>query len=395
MAGVPSDQAYTNFRVGQVATFNKLTANQARIDRLTIPGGLPGDVLINNGSGAASWSPMPQVIATINAGVTPTGMAITSDSKTLYVANNNNYGVTTGDYITVVNAATNMPITNIYSNTFNQPYTATLSTDESLLYITNSYGTTISIIDTATNTVVDTIGGLDGPSGLAIKGTTGYVNNYGAGMTSGSGTTISVVDLTNGNITDTIIVDQAPAALALSPDGTLLYVACYTTGETGLGTVNVVSTVSNTVVDTITGFSGPFGIAVHPNGLTAYVTNFGSNNFDPYGTTVSVVDLVGNTIVATVEMGGIQPSGVAVTPNGKFVYISNYNTLYSVGTPTFLLAPPGQGTVNVISTESNQLVPVTIAVGQSPANIVISPNGKTVYVSNFTSGTVSAIKAFQ
>ena len=35
------------------------------------------------------------VIATINTGVTPAGIAITPDSRHAYVANNNNYGIET------------------------------------------------------------------------------------------------------------------------------------------------------------------------------------------------------------------------------------------------------------------------------------------------------------
>jgi DNA-binding beta-propeller fold protein YncE len=45
------------------------------------------------------------------------------------------------------------------------------------------------------------------------------------------------------------------------------------------------------------------------------------------GTTVSVVDISSNTIVATIPVG-IQPSGIAITPDGAYAYVSNYSTLY-------------------------------------------------------------------
>ena len=77
----------------------------------------------------------------------------------------------------------------------------------------------------------------------------------------------------------------------------------------------------------ILGFSGPFAIAITPDGTRAYITNFGSNNFSPYGTTVSVLDLKRNGIVSTIGLG-IQPAGVAITPNGLFAYVTNYNTQY-------------------------------------------------------------------
>jgi YVTN family beta-propeller protein len=157
--------------------------------------------------------------------------------------------------------------------------------------------------------------------------------------------------------------------------------------------MQVISTATNTVVAAIAGFSGPFGIAINPAGTRAYVTNFGSNNFDPYGTTLSVVNLQTRTILKNVEVG-VQPSGVAVSPDGRYVYVSNYNTLYQVGSPTFSGLTAGQGTVNVLDATTDTLLPVTIPVGQSPSNISVLPSGEAVYVSNFTSGTVSVLRGF-
>ena len=399
---IPKDLMVQNFNFGSSLTSCKGTIRTRKlvVCDLTIPGGTPGSVLVNTGSGRAAWSSAPLTTATINTGVTPTGLAITSDGAFAYVANNNNYGITTGNYVSLLNLTTNMPEMNIFSGTFNQPYTVTLSTDETKAYITNSAGSTLSVIDTATNQVTGTIGGspfvpfFDGPSGLAINGTTGYVNNYGStpGAGSGNGTTISVVNLITETLITTITVDLAPAAVALSIDGSLLYVVNYVTGATGSGTMQIIDTTTNTLLPvTITGFSGPFGIVMHPNGNFAYVSNFGSNNFDPYGSTVSVVNLNSNTIVATIDVG-IQPSGIAVTPDGKYVYVSNYNTLYMVGSPTFSGLTAGEGTVNIIDTSTNELLPITIVVGQSPSNITISPSGDLAYVSNFTSGTVSVIR---
>ena len=147
-------------------------------------------------------------------------------------------------------------------------------------------------------------------------------------------------------------------------------------------------TLDNTITATIHGFSGPFAIAITPNGKYAYVTNFGSNNFEPIGTTVSVVDLTTYTIVATINLG-IQPSGIAITPDGRYAYASNYNTLYAGSGFTNLTA--GQGTVNIIDIATNTVIPPTIVVGQSPDSVAISPNGQFAYVTNYTSNTVSVI----
>lgn len=341
------------------------------------------------------------VVATINVGVTPTGIAITPDSRFAYVANNNNYGIANEDTVSVLDLSNNTVATTIdYGSDDQQPYTVTMNPAGTKAYVTNSNGTTITIINVATNTIAGTIGGFDGPSGMAItpNGAFGYVNNYGSGNPepSGSGTTVRVVDLnTNTIVGPAITVGLAPAALAITPDGAFVYVVNYVDGNPNTGTISIIRTSDNTVVaPTITGLSGPFAIAITPDGKYAYVTNFGSNNFTPIGTTVSVVDLTTNTIVNTINLA-LQPAGVAITPDGRFVYATNYNTLYAGAGFTDLTA--GQGTVNIIDRASNTVIPPIIAVGQSPANIAIAPNGAFAYVSNFTSNTVNviALQSFQ
>jgi YVTN family beta-propeller protein len=332
-------------------------------------------------------------VGTIPVGITPAAVGITPDSRLAYVANNNNYGISGGDTVSVLNIRNNTLIQTISDPSFNQPYTVTINAAGTKAYITNSNAETITIIDIPSNTVSGVITGFDGPSGMVITpdGTKAYVNNYGGpgGVGSGNGTTLNVVDLaTNSIIGAAIDVDQAPAALAISPDGKFVYSINYVNGNPGTGTMSVVATSSNSVVATITGFSGPFGIALTPDGRFAYVTNFGSNNFAPFGTTVSVVDLKSNAITATIGVG-IQPSGIAITPDGKYAYVTNYNTLYAG--PGFTNLTAGEGTVTIIDIATNTVIPPTLAVGESPSGIAITPNGKNAYVTNYTGNTVSVL----
>ena len=334
------------------------------------------------------------VVATINVGITPAGIAITPDGKHAYVANNNNYSLAGEDSVSVIKLKDNTITQTIFDSSFNQPYTITINANGTKAYVTNSNSTTITIIDAATNTVLGVINGFDGPSGMVITpaGGRAYVNNYGGpeGVGSGNATTVRVVNLnTNTIIGAPIIVGLAPAALAITPDGKFVYVVNYVDGNPGTGTISIIQTSNNTVIGTINGFSGPFAIAITPDSKYAYVTNFGSNNFEPIGTTVSIVKLKDNTIVKTIELG-IQPSGLAITPDGHFAYVSNYNTLYAGSNFTDLTA--GQGTVNVIDVHHKKLKSITIPVGQSPDAIAITPDGKHAYVTNFTSNTVSVIK---
>lgn len=345
-----------------------------------------------------SFVPNP-IIATIPVGFNPAGSAVTPDSRFVYIANNNNNSVPNGDAINVIEVATQRLFTTIHDASFNEPYTVTINAAGTIAYVTNSNGTTVTRIDITTNTVIGTITGFDGPSGFAIlpNGTRAYVNNYGgpSGVGSGNGNTVRVVDLTTNAIIGPPIVlsttvPAAPAALAVTPNGQYVYVINYVDGNIGTGTISVIRTSDNTVVNTISniGLSGPFAIAITPDGNFAYIANFGSNNFSPFGKTVSVINLNTNTLFATITIG-VQPSGLAITPDGKYVYVSNYYTLYLGAGFTNLTA--FQGTVNVIRTCDNQVMPTTLIVGSSPANIVITPNGYYAYVSNYTSDTVSVI----
>lgn len=345
---------------------------------------------------AAHAAKSNRVIASVGVGDSPAGIAVTPDNRFAYVANNNNNGIPGGDTVSVIDLKTNTVTQTISDASFNEPYTVTINAVGTRAYVTNSNGTTITIIDIATNTVVGVIGGFDGPSGMVITpdGSRAYVNNYGApgGATSGFGTTISVVDLTTNTIIGApITVGQAPASLAITPDGKFVYTINYVDGNPGTGTMSIIQTSTNTVVGSIPGFSGPFSIAITPNGKFAYVTNFGSNNFAPVGTTVSVVSLKTNTIVATVKLG-TQPSGIAITPDGRFAYVTIYNTLY-LG-PNFTNLTSGIGIVNIIDTCTNKVLPQFFVVGASPANVAISPNGRRAYVSNYRSRSVSVINIF-
>ena len=64
-----------------------------------------------------------------------------------------------------------------------------------------------------------------------------------------------------------------------------------------------------------------------------------------------------NTVVATVAVGDV-PVGVAVTPDGAFVYVTNNFS----------------NNVSVIRTSDNTVV-ATVAVGNGPRGVAVTPDG--------------------
>ena len=165
-------------------------------------------------------------------------------------------------------------------------------------YITNYGDDTVSVIDTATNTVTATIPVGHCPFGVAVlpDGSAVYVTNSGVG-------TVSVIDTTTNTVTDTIPMESDVIwGIAASPDGSKVYVSVV--GDR----VSVIDTATNTVTDTIYGKFLPVGIAVHPDGSKVYVNNFADVD--------AVIDTNTNTVTATIPLYAWS-IGIAVHPDGS------------------------------------------------------------------------------
>ena len=88
---------------------------------------------------------------------------------------------------------------------------------------------------------------------------------------------------------------------------------------------------------------------------------------------ISVIDIAINKVTSTVDVGD-HPAGVAVSPDGKKVYVVN----------------SGSNTVSVIDTSKNKVID-TVKIGTYPQEIVVNPDGKKAYVTSFSNNIVSVI----
>jgi YVTN family beta-propeller protein len=265
------------------------------------------------------------VIATISVGGDPEGVAVTpngpcrprywrsrrcrkGDGRKVYVAN------TISNTVSVIDTTTNAVIATIPVGI--SPQGVTVTPDGSKVYVTNSTGT-VSVINTTTNAVVSAIPVGSFPFGVAVTpdGRKVYVAND-------FDNTVSVIDTaTNTVIGGPITVGSNPIGVAVTPDGRKVYVANSDTRSTSVSatnTVSVIDTTTNTVIATVNVGSRPFGVAVTPDGSKVYVANTVSS-------TVSVIDTTTNTVIATISVG-FTPVGVSVTPDGSKVYVANYQS---------------------------------------------------------------------
>lgn len=193
-------------------------------------------------------------------------------------------------------------------------------------------------------------------------------NNYSIA----GGDTVSVLNIRNNTLIQTIsdASFNEPYTVTINAAGTKAYIT-----NSNADTITIIDIPSNTVSGIIGGFDGPSGMVIMPDGTKAYVNNYGgplgvgSGN----GTTLRVVDLATNAIIGAAITVGQAPAAVAISPDGKFVYSINY-----------VDGNPGTGTMSVVSTSSNSVV-ATIAGFSGPFGIALTPDGRFAYVTNFGS----------
>jgi YVTN family beta-propeller protein len=177
-------------------------------------------------------------------------------------------------------------------------------------YVTNvNFPPSVFVIDTANpdQGVVSTIPVGFFPSSVLFSsdGTRAYISNPGSG-------TVSVIDTASNTVVASIRLPTGPEFFqAITPDGKHLY-------ETdGCCRVLVVDTATNTMSSTIFVGNGPGPIAVTPDGLHVYVVNQADR-------TVSVIDTSSNTVVGgpiPVTSQSSFAGGLVFTPDGGHAYV--------------------------------------------------------------------------
>ncbi len=125
------------------------------------------------------------------------------------------------------------------------------------------------------------------PFGIAIapNGEYAYVPNYLDG-------TVAVIDTRTNTAVDTIDIGTNPVRMAITPDSRYAYETNY-----NASTVSVINISSNKVVGSISiAVGNPLGIAITPDGRYAYVTTSlnGTNG------AASVIDIATNKVIDTI-----------------------------------------------------------------------------------------------
>lgn len=223
---------------------------------------------------------------------------------------------------------------------------------------------------------------------------------------------VAVVDVVGGKLLRTLKAGQAPAALDLSPDGKTAYVTNSETAE-----VSVLDLASGKILKKIGVGPEPEGVAFRPDGKVVYVTSVQASE-------VYAIDSVKMQLLTRIDAGGT-PRSVVFSRNGAVAFVTNeqgasvtwldggrhafISSLFMLHDPKLhdapqpvgvVLSPDGKslfvssgrsGSVLVLDATKPKLVRAIDRVGGFPRGIGISRDGKTLFTANGSSNDVSII----
>ncbi|HET8911664.1 MAG TPA: bifunctional YncE family protein/alkaline phosphatase family protein, partial [Ktedonobacteraceae bacterium] len=253
------------------------------------------------------------------------GLAYSADGKKAYASGGGEDVVHTFTVASTGNLTANGDITigTLKDNPF--PTGISLSPNGKTLYVANNLANTVSVVDTATKTITATIkiGSYPYTTLVSKDGKTVYATNWGDA-------TISVIDASSNTVTTTIPIGQHPSAMTFDASGKHLYVT-----DSNSDAVSVINTQSNKETGRISVApyskaplsSSPQSVAVSHDGKYLYVVNAGNNE-------VVVIALKGEQEDAQADLankgrilGRIPtawyPTSVTVSRNNDTIYVTN------------------------------------------------------------------------
>ncbi len=233
-------------------------------------------------------------VDSIAVGSLPEGISITPDGTQAYVSNRG------GGTVSVIDLMSRLVVQTIPAPS--QPRGLAVSPDGSEVYVTRSTSNPgrVRVIDrfNPPPTPVDINVGA-GPYDVAFSpdGDVAYVVNIASG-------TVSVIDTATQTVIHTLVVGTNPVAVAFLPDGSKAYVVRQTV-PTGFVIPIDALTDPPTVLPSITVGMTPSDLAPTLSGNEIYVTNSQSR-------TLSVINTFTDTVVRTISVASINPRGITI-----------------------------------------------------------------------------------
>ncbi|MBV9282215.1 MAG: bifunctional YncE family protein/alkaline phosphatase family protein, partial [Chloroflexi bacterium] len=284
-------------------------------------------VVVNSGAGMQSLQVLSlsdgSVLQTINYAAPHSvfiGFAYSPDGKSAYASGGgenvvHTFSVNADGTLAATGDVAEAKFTTDFS-TSSYPTGLSVSRDGKTVYVANSNANTMAVIDTASKTVTATVPVGTSPYTTLVNPMNGtvYVSNWGDA-------TISVYNPVTKSVVATIPVGNHPTAMVTGPYN-LLFVS-----DSNSDAVSVVDMGTNREIGRYSVVadlpvplgSSPQGLAVSPDGRTLYVANAGDNAVAVFAIGMNATGLYFQGWIPTAWY----PTAVVVSPDGGKIYVLN------------------------------------------------------------------------
>ncbi len=333
--------------------------------------------------------------------LSPIEMAFSPDGRALYVVCQDS------DEVRVVDVESHKIVSIIPVG--HSPRGIALSPDGHRLYITNSSSDTVSVVDTMTREVAQTL-----PTGFEPDGVVSDTNDSTLYVANRLSSDVSVIDLKTGQEIKRLLAGRGASYLVLSPDGKRIYCTHIYPNPGGFRTqpnseITVIDTASQTVVErkSLRNVAGMFHVAMSADGRLGVAAQLRPKNLIPlthvehgwvFGDSLTLFgEDVGGTVqipIDELDRYYALPWGVAIAPDKSKIFLTTAGSqsVTVIDVPNMLktVRTRHQPFVNDLSASADY-VEARITVGHNPRGLVLSPDGKRLYVANRLDDTISVI----
>ena len=289
------------------------------------------------------------------------------------------------------------------------PRGLSLSADGKQIYVANSWTDTISVIDAEKLETVRSLATGSEPISVVAdrRGETLYVANR-------LSNDISVIDLQSGNQIKRLAAGRGASYLALSSDGTLLFcthiypnIGAYRTPPES--EITVIDTASRRVVERkpLSNVAGVFHLALSSDGKLGVAAILRPKNLIPMAHVEHGWVFTDSLAFFGEDVGGVVqvpldeleryfalPFGVAIAPDKSkaFVSAAGSDNISVISIPALLKSVHAahRQFANDLSASANYVI-TRIPTGRNPRGIVLSPDGKRLYVATRMDDNITVI----
>ncbi len=338
------------------------------------------------------------VVVMIPVGGSPLGIAFAPSNSNIYVINIGNFGPNGfSSTVSVISTSTNTVIDTIPLPTGFYPTGIAFASSNNDIYVAgvlpdrnsspSSESDTVYAISTTGNAIVATIQLGSSPNYGRYLWVTFAPSTNNIYVTNGNTETISVVSTTTNILLETFLIELVPKDTSpIEPAPSYLGGLAFAPSDNdiyvasgGNKTVFAIDTFNNTIVAApSTGWS--FTATFSPSNNDIYVANLDHS--------VSVISTSTNTRIATIQVPtGYEIGGIGFAPSSNEIYAAGVGNSFPTSPPDGLLS-----TVFVICASTNSLIDsIPLPNGSDPSSVAFAASSNEIYVASANAHTVVAI----